>query len=62
MMWTRKKKRKQSEKDRAKLRKAHMSKIMTEENEWDLIADADTVEGPIERVMREEIVEVFKFV
>ena len=32
---------------------------MDEENEWDQIADA--VEGPIERVMREEIMEAFKY-
>ena len=49
-----------SEKDRAKLWKAHMSKIMNEENEWDQIADADTVEGPIERVSIEKIMEAFK--
>ena len=36
-----------NEKDRAKLWKAHMSKIMNEENEWDQIADADSVEKPI---------------
>ena len=30
-----------------------MSKIINKENEWDQIADADTVEGQIERVMRE---------
>ena len=48
-----------NEKDRAKLWKAHMSKIMNEENEWDQIAD--TVEGPIEREMREEIIEAFKY-
>ena len=47
-----------NEKDRAKLWKEHKSKIMNEENEWDQIAD--TVEGPIERVVREEIMEVFK--
>ena len=35
-----------------------MSKLMNEENELDQIADA--VEGPIERVMREEIMEEFK--
>ena len=39
-----------SEKDRAKLWKAHMSKIMNEENERDQIADADTAHGPIESV------------
>ena len=48
------------EKDGAKLWKAHMSKIMNEENELDQIADA--VEGPIEGVMREEIMEAFKYV
>ena len=32
---------------------------MNEENEWDQIAD--TVEGQIEGVMREEIVEAFKY-
>ena len=32
---------------------------MNERNEWDQIAD--TVEGPIERAMIEEIVEVFKY-
>ena len=33
---------------------------MNEENEWDQIADADTVQGPIERVMRDEIMDLFK--
>ena len=47
------------EKDRATLWKTDMSKIMNEENERDQIADADTAEGPVERVMREEIMEVF---
>ena len=47
-------------KDRAKLRKAHIYKIMIEENEWDQITDADTVEGPIERVLKEEIMVAFK--
>ena len=46
--------------DRAKVRKAHMQKIINEENELDQTADADTVEGLIERVMREEIMEAFK--
>ena len=36
-----------------------MSKIMNEKNEWHQIADAYTVEGPIERVLREEIMEEF---
>ena len=38
-----------------------MSKIMNAENEWDQIADVDTVEGPSERVMREEITEAFRY-
>ena len=38
-----------------------MSKIMNEENEWDQKEDADTVEGQIERVMREEIMEAMKY-
>ena len=50
-----------NEKDRAKLWKEHMSKIMNDHNEWDQIADADTVEGPIERVMGKEIMEAFKY-
>ena len=35
-----------------KLWKARMSKIINDENEWVQIADADTVDGPIERVLR----------
>ena len=38
-----------------------MSKIMNEENVWDKIADADIVERRIERVTREEIMEVLKY-
>ena len=34
---------------------------MNEENEWDQVADGDSAEGPIERVMREEIVEAFNY-
>ena len=33
---------------------------MKEHNEWDQTANADTVEGPIQRVMRKEIMEAFK--
>ena len=32
---------------------------MNEENEWGQIADADAVQGPIERVLREWIMEAF---
>ena len=38
-----------------------MSIIKNEDNELDQIAYADTVEGPIKRVMREEIVKAFKY-
>ena len=38
-----------------------MIKIMNEKNKWDKFADADVVEGPIERVMREEIIEAVKY-
>ena len=48
-----------NEKDREKLWKAYMSNIINEEIECSQIADADTVHGPIEKVMREEIDESF---
>ena len=43
-----------NEKKRAKIWKAHMSEIRNEESKWDQIADANAVEGPIERVKREK--------
>ena len=46
-----------SVKDRGKLWKEHMKKIMNEENEWDQIVRADMVEGPVERVTDEEVME-----
>ena len=46
-----------SEKDRGKLWKDHMEKIMNVENEWDQMAKADTVEGPVEEVTYEEVME-----
>ena len=33
-----------------------MERTMTEENEWDQNVEADLVEGPVERVSREEVV------
>ena len=45
-----------SEKDRGKVWKEHMEKIMNEENEWDQNVKAELVEGPVERVSREEVV------
>jgi len=35
-----------------------MERIMNEENEWDQNMQADLVEGPVERVGREEVVKV----
>ena len=37
-----------SEKDRGRVWKEHMMKIMNEENEWDQKVEADLVEGPVE--------------
>ena len=46
-----------SEKNRGKLWKDHMEKIMNVENEWDQMAKADMVEGPVEEVAYEEVME-----
>ena len=48
------------EEDRAKIWKEHMEKIMNEENEWDHIVETDVVEGPVEKVARNEIVETMQ--
>ena len=45
-----------SEKNRGKVWKEHMERIINEENEWDQNVDADLVEGPVERVSQEEVV------
>ena len=45
-----------SEKDRGRVWKEHKERIMNEENEWDQNVEADLVEGPVERVSREEVV------
>ena len=39
-----------SKKDRGRVGKDHMERIMNEENEWDQNVQADLVEGPVERV------------
>ena len=44
-------------KDRGKLWKDHMEKIMNVENEWDQMTKADMVEGPVEEVTYEEVME-----
>ena len=46
-----------SEKDRGKLWKEHMEKIINVENEWDQTVEADMVEGPVEEVTDEEVME-----
>ena len=48
------------EEDRAKIWKEHMEKIMNEENEWDRMVETDVVEGPMEKVVRNEIVEAIQ--
>ena len=49
-----------SEEDRAKIWKEHMEKIRNEENEWDRMVETDLVEGPVEKVVRDEIVEAIQ--
>ena len=46
-----------SEKDRGKLWRELMEKIMNVENEWDQMVEADMVEGPVEGVTDEEVME-----
>ena len=46
-----------SEKDRAKVWEEHMERIM---NEWDQNVKAELVEGPVERVSREEVVKAIR--
>ena len=46
-----------SKKGRGRVWKGHMERIMNKENEWDQNVQADLVEGPVERVSREEVVE-----
>ena len=39
-----------SEKDKGRVWKEHMERIMNEENEWEQNVQADFVEGPVEKV------------
>ena len=48
---------KDTEKTNLKIWKEHMEKIINEENEWDHMMETDVVEGPVEKVARNEIVE-----
>ena len=45
-----------SEKDRGRVWKEHMERIMNEEYEWDQNVQADLVDRPVERISREEVV------
>ena len=49
-----------SEKDRGKVWKEHMERIINEENEWDQNVKADLVEGPVERVSCGEVVKAIR--
>ena len=49
-----------SEKDRGKVWKEHMQRIMNEENEWDQNVKAELVEGSVERVSREEVLKAIR--
>ena len=46
-----------SEKHRGKLWKENIEKIMNVKNEWDQMVKADMVEGPVEGVTDEEVME-----
>ena len=48
------------EEDRAKILKKLVEKIMNEENEWGCMAETDFVEGPVEKVDCNEIVEAIQ--
>ena len=48
------------EEDRAKIWKEHMEKINNSENERDHLVETDVVEGPVEKVARNEIVETMQ--
>ena len=37
-----------------------MEKIMNVENEWDQMAEADMVEGPVEEVTYEEVIKAIR--
>ena len=49
-----------SEKDKGKVWKEQMERIVTEENEWDQNVKAKLVEGQVEEVSWEEVVKATK--
>ena len=48
------------EEDRAKIWKEHMEKIMNKKNKWDHMVETDVVDGPVEKVARNEIMEAMQ--
>ena len=46
-----------SEKERGKVRKDYMERIMNEENHWDQNVQGDAVEGPVVCVNKEEVLQ-----
>ena len=46
-----------SEKERGKVWKDYMERIMNEENDWDRNVEGDTVEDPVVCVGREEVLQ-----
>ena len=48
------------EEDRAKIWKEHMEKIMNKENEWNDKVQTDVVQGPVEKVARNQIVKAMQ--
>ena len=46
-----------SEKERGKVRKDYMERIINEENDWDHNVEGDAVECPVVCVCREEVVQ-----
>ena len=46
--------------DREKIGREHMEKIMNKENKWDRIVETDLVEGPVEKMACNEIVEAIQ--
>jgi hypothetical protein len=48
------------ERERAKVWKEHMERVMNEENEWDGVVDVDVVHGPINRITMKEVMTAIK--
>ena len=46
-----------SEKERGKVWKDYMERIMNEENHWDCNVEGDAVEGPVVYVCREDVLQ-----